>query len=193
MAYKKTIRVLTPEFRVSFPSVFAPSAYEKQDPKYSLTSIFESGTDLSGLQAAVKEAAKDKWGADIPSNLKLPFHKGEKKDLKKYPEFKDTIFINMRSNVDRKPGIVDENAEPMADPSKFYGGCYAQAYVTVYAYDKMGNGVAFGLSTIQKTRDGEPFGAGPNDAEADFAPIRGSEEDPTAYGDSGNEDDLFKI
>lgn len=149
-------KVLTPEFRVSFPAVFKPqAAMEGQEPTYNIQMLFPKTTDLSALKKAVKEAIVEKWGANPPKTLRLPFKDGDEKD---YDTHKGHIYINAKSKI--KPGLVDQDLQEIISPEDFYGGCYARATLTVYSYDRKGNqGVAFGLQNIQKLRDGERFSA----------------------------------
>lgn len=162
--------VKTPEFRVSFPAVFTPkAAAEGQELKYSITMLFPKDADLGVLKAAVVEAVKEKWGADKakwPKNLRLPFRDGSEKD---YDGYQDAVFCSASSKM--RPGLVDQALQPILTPEEFYGGCYARATLSVFAYDKAGNkGVSFGLRNIQKVRDGEAF-SGRTKPENDFDAI----------------------
>jgi hypothetical protein len=165
--------VLTPEFRVSFPSVFEPSAFEDQTSKYKITMLFDKKADLSKIKELMNNAINDKW-QNRPGGLRNPLRDGsEKPELDGY---KDTIFCNATSKI--KPGLVDVNVQAIINQEDFYAGCYARASITAYAYDKAGNkGVAFGLQNIQKIREGEPF-SGRVKAEDDFKPIESTNENP---------------
>ena len=151
-------KVITPEFRVSFPALFTPVAFnETQKPKYKVNMLFPKGTDLAPMIALAKAAADAKWPdpATRPKNLKNPFRDGdiEKPDTEGYAGH---TFVAATSGM--KPGVVDESLQPIIDENDMYAGCYAIASVTVYAYDKAGNrGVAFGLQNIKKMRDGDEF------------------------------------
>ena len=73
-----------------------------------------------------------------------------------------------RSSVN-KPGVVDNDLNPIIDPSEFYSGCYGRASITFYPYNSNGSkGIACGLNNIQKTDDGEQLGGG-SSAASDFA------------------------
>lgn len=165
----------TPEFRVSFPNVFKPFAFEGQDAKYSVVMLFPKSADLGELQALAKKAVEEKWPdatkrAAVLANPKFknPFRDGdtEKPDTDGYAGM---LFVTATSK--QKPGVVDRNVQPIMSEDEFYAGCYAKASVTAYAYDKAGNvGVAFGLQNIMKIRDGEPF-SGRRKPEDDFEPL----------------------
>lgn len=177
-----TEKVITPEFRVSFPNVFRtakPMAGATGDPKYTLTMLFAKDADLSKLKAAAKEAATEKWGADQakwPKNLRQPFRDQGEKEFEGWEA--GGIFITATSK--QKPGLVDAQVQDIIEESGFYAGCYAKASVRAFAYDTAGNrGVAFGLGNVQKTRDGEPLG-GRSMPTDDFEPVAGGTSTATA-------------
>lgn len=161
-------KVITPEFRVSFPAIFKPVSFEGGAAKYKVNMMFPKNTDLSAMKALAKAAIEDKWPdkAKRPKDLRNPFRDGdtEKPD---WPEYADTIFVAATSGM--KPGLVDQEMQPIIEEGEFYAGCYAKASVTAYGYNKAGNvGVAFGLQNLMKTKDGEPF-SGREAPEVDFA------------------------
>lgn len=164
-------KLITPEARLSFPNLFVPKAGMDGvgEPKYSAVLLFPKNADLSALKEAARAAIAEKWGDKKPANLRSPFRDGSEKDLDGYA---DCIFVTVSSK--QKPGVVDENVQPILDPNTIYAGCYVRASVRAYAYEKNGNrGVAFGLQNIQKMRDGQPFGnfSKPED---DFAAVAGA-------------------
>ena len=160
--------LMTPEFRVSYPVVFKPRrANEAAEPKYSISMLFAKDSDLSTLKAAVKDAAKERWGDKVPNNVKLPFLDQGTFDYEGY----ETGAPLIRANSKLKPGLVNSKVEQIIDESEFYPGCYARATVRAFAYDVSGNrGISFGLHNLQKLRDGEPLG-GRTKPENDFAPV----------------------
>lgn len=167
-------KVLTPVFRVSFPSVFEASSYEGGAPKFSVCAVFtpasftakdkvlwKAMTDLADEVAL--ERFKKKLAA-LPNNFKKPFRDGaEKADLVGFGEGK--VFCNLSSKM--KPGIIGLDKTPITDPEEFYPGVYARATVTAYAYDNVGKGVALGLQNLQKIKDGDRLDSR-TDAEDDF-------------------------
>lgn len=170
MAKTETIsskKIMTPEFRVSFPNVFQARAdFDGQSPKFSIVMLFPKTTDISALKKLAQEVATEKWPKGLPVNLRNPFRDAdkEKPDMDGYA---GCIFISAKSKG--RPGLVDSQKTPILTPEEFYAGCYARATVNAFAYDKAGNvGVSFGLQNIQKLRDGEPF-SGRTKAEDDFS------------------------
>lgn len=172
--------LITPKFRVSFANVFRPQppmAGSKPDakPKYGLTMLFPKDADLSALKHAAHMAAVEKFGdklkdPNFAKTLRSPFRdQGEKQHEGYVP---GCIFVNATSA--QRPGLVDQNVQPIIEESQFYSGCYAIASVNAFAYEQMGNrGVAFGVNNIQKVGDGEPLG-GRVRPEAEFKPVEGA-------------------
>lgn len=164
--------IMTPEFRVSFPSLFRASRFnESAEPKYAVTMLFPKNTDLNPLKREAERAAKEKWGDKIPKGLKTPFRDQGDFDHEGYES--GAIFI--RATSKQRPGVVDNNVQAVVDEGEVYPGCFARATVRAYAYDVPGNkGIAFGLQNLQKLRDGDPI-SGRSKPEDDFSPV-GNEE-----------------
>lgn len=183
-------KLYTPRFRVSFPNVFEAKAIGNSKPKFSVTMLFDKSeiakdpsetAKFKAIKEAITAAANEKWG-EVPDNLQHPIRKGE--DKAEYSGYGEGIvFVNCSSTS--RPGVVDESVKPIMDQGDFYGGCYAQAVVNVYAWEYMGKkGVSVGLQNIQKLGDGETFG-GKSKAEDDFAAIKPAE------ASASTDDDLF--
>ena len=176
--------VLTPVFRVSFPYVFEPRAADaKGKQKYSVSMLFrvkpsqanphEKVVDLTPLKKAAYAAGVEKWGPDQakwPKNLHNPFRLGTEGEYATKEGYGDgVVFVGATS--DYKPGLVDQNIQPIIDRNLFYPGCYARALVAAYGWEYMGKtGISFGLRHIQLHSDGEPLGGGTR-AEDAFEPI----------------------
>lgn len=155
---------VTPIGRVSYPQVFTAKAYKNNKPKFSLTLMFDKATDLSAMEADIQDAIKEQFGDDLPETLRSPIRDGDVKNRKgEHPEYAGKRYITFKANEDRRPCVVDGKKQPIKadDPEGFYPGCYARVAYSCYAYDNQGNsGVAFGLSHIQKVRDGERLDGG---------------------------------
>lgn len=203
-AARKSTRLITPPFRVSFPSVFEKSSYNNGVPRFSLTALF--------FPKQFNDADKEKWKAiaaaldavsiegfkkpmkDLDRGLyKTPFHKGDEKTYEGYgdPEMRYCSLANSK----RRPQIIDirtGNAITSENAEEFYAGCWARASVNPYWFNNIGKGIALGLGNIQKLKDDKSF-EGFTSAEDDF----GSEgddrfgEESDAGGDAGGGDDDF--
>jgi hypothetical protein len=183
-------KLITPVFRVSFPSVFAASAYEGGVPKFSVCAVWEPAKFTprdkqlwASMQNLADEVSMDKFKkklAALSANFKKPFRDGEEKaELSGFGDGK--VFCNLSSK--QRPGLIGLNGNPIIDPEDFYPGCYARATITAYAYDNVGKGVALGLQNLQKIKDGERLDnrTDPND---DFG---GAEVDDAWLGDDGTD------
>ena len=167
---ERSPKLTTPEFRVSYPSVFVARAAKKgEKEKFSVQMIFDKKTDITKMRQAVVDCASARWGTDQskwPKNFQGPWHDGSEKDADGYGP--SVVYANASSM--NRPDVVDQKVNRIAESSgDFYGGCYAHAVVNPFSYDHpMGKvGVSFGLQNLQKIRDGESF-SGKAKAEDDF-------------------------
>lgn len=170
-------KVITGKVRFSYAHVFEPSAIEEgQEKKYSVSIIIpkDDKKTLDKIEAAIAaalEEGKAKFGGKIPKSYKNPLRDGddERPDDENY---ENAMFVN--ANSSRKPGLVDENLDPIIDKDDFYSGCYGRASVNFYAFNVSGNkGIACGLNNLQKLEDGVRLSGGGSTAEEDF----GSDDD----------------
>jgi len=176
-----SIRVRTPEFRLSYPNLFEPrqGKLDKQ-PMYSAVLLFPLGADLTEMKHACKRAMQEKFGdnpSDWPAEYRKPFKDQlEEKKSKKTGEMVKQLghvngakFLNVKTK--NKIPIVNQTKLAITDPLEVYAGCWCKAALSVYAYDQGGNtGVNFGLEAIQKVRDDEGFGSRV-DPEKFFEPV----------------------
>ena len=172
-------KVTTGKVRLSYTHLFEPHAIEGNEPKYSV-SVIVPKTDTETLKAIkeatdeAKENGKSKWGGKAPANLKTPLRDGdaERPDDEAYA---NSYFLNANSKI--KPGVVDQNVQPILDATEVYSGCYARLTLNFYPYAASGNkGIAAGLGNVQKLEEGEPLG-GFTRAEDDFDIVESAEDD----------------
>ena len=164
-------KVVTGKVRFSYANVFSPkAAQEGATPKYSVSIIIPKSdtktiADINAAFEKVKTASASLFGGSVPKMLKGGLRDGDaEKDDAAYA---NSYFIN--ANSVNKPGVVDNDLNPIIDPSEFYSGCYGRASITFYPYNSNGSkGIACGLNNIQKTDDGEQLGGG-SSAASDFA------------------------
>ena len=159
-------RVITsPIGRLSFPSLFEPKGFNGSDPKFQTIVIFEEGEALDELKEMIEAKMIEKFGK-IPPIWNNPIKAGETKLTKDgdvRPEFAGRLFITCKSKEDDAPAIVNEQVEPVTNPSEVYGGCKARVLLAPYAYDVGGNkGVSLYLKGVQLVAGGEPFGVAVN-------------------------------
>lgn len=176
-------KVVTGEVRLSYVHVFEPFSNDPdQEPRYSVTLLIPKSDKrtLNRLRAAQKAAAElgksRVFGGSVPGNLKMTLHDGdEEADLEKNPEYEGHMYMAVSSKT--RPGIVDQDVNPILDSEQVYSGCFARVSINAFAYNTKGNrGISFGLNHVQKTRDGDYLG-GRSRAEDDFEAWGNDEED----------------
>ena len=168
--------ILTPPFRACFPNVWEPRGFAGQNPKYSVTAVWQTD-DLKthhaalwkALRKALDAACKEKFRvaySKLPSSHRRPLRDGaEKAELAGFGP--GTVFAALSSK--HPPGIVDLRRQPMdKDDPRVYPGCMMRASVNVYTYDNVSKGVAIGLQNLQWLGHGDRLG-GRADAAAAFA------------------------
>ncbi len=176
---------VTPEFRMSFPYLFTPQLplgeTDEKKAKYSVTMLFAPGTDLSKLKKLALNAGIKTWGPDQTKwpKFKHPlFRSGGEEGKKDVPGYgPGVVFCTAKAgSFNRKtgqkitpPGIIGPDKKIVMDPAEIYGGCYGYAKINAFTYDNPlgGKGISFGLISVMKSRDGEPFGR-KNAPENDF-------------------------
>ena len=182
-----TTKVVTGKVRLSYCHLFepskSPSAPESAPAKYS-TTILVPKSDTATVNkikaaqmVALENGKASKFGGKIPAGWKSTFRDAddpaEADILEKNPEYAGHYFMTV-SNT-RKPGVVDQNLQPILDPMEVYSGCYARVSINAYPYSAQGNkGVSFGLNNVQKMGDGESF-TGATRAEDDFEALSAEE------------------
>lgn len=143
------------EVILSYPHLVTPwSGQANQEASYNCAFIFpKEFTQWSEIQECVNNATLNKFGAQPPSNLKLPWLNRylQPSVVKEGQPYAGCYVINAKS--DRKPELLDSNVEPLADmvaKSALFAGCIVNAYVNFYGYNTAGNvGVGTGLRKIQ--------------------------------------------
>ena len=178
--------------RLSYVNVFKPySNSPEQAPKYSSTILLPKSDLVSkqnldaAIQAAVQKGLNEKWNGVMPPVVANPIHDGDgvKQDGTPFgDECKGCWVFTASSNADRQPQIVDRNVQPILDQSQIYSGVYANVAINVFPYIHTGKkGVGFGLTHIQKVRDGEVLGGAPVSADKVFNALGGSQQSANPF------------
>lgn len=152
--------------RISYPHLFQPEAAPGQtELKYSVTLLIPK-TDTAtkaaldaAIQAAIREGVKGYTGTITLSKPVVNDGDGPRPNGQPYgPECKGMWVVKAKSR--NKPQVVDGQIQPIIDPTQMYAGCYGRVAGYMRAYAMAGTtGVSFILNAVQKTGDGEPFGA----------------------------------
>lgn len=191
---KKT-EVILKDVRLSFPKLFTPEqSTPDSKPKFSAAFLMDPTTEqgkdnLRRILTAVKHACEDEWDdSERYKKIKADrvcFGDGNEQTSQQtgevYDGYKDMKFVKASAPENRRPVLVDRSRRPVSEQDQvFYGGCYCNAVIRVYTItdkNKGGNGVFASLEAVQFSRDGDPFGAGPVNAEDVFENLADGEDD----------------
>lgn len=186
---KDLCRMITPEFRVSYPHVFKAQAVKPTDkPKFSIIMLFPKdkkivGSTVDGVERSLVEVMKnakiaafgpkENWPVDEDGNstLESPVTDGDDPKHKDKEGYKGHWVIKASTSEEQRPTVVGPDMLPIVEPTDFYPGCYARAYIYAYKWEYMGKeGIGFILDHVQKLRDGKSFG-GKKPVEQVFSPM----------------------
>jgi hypothetical protein len=179
--------VKTGKCRASYVNVFKPRLNEQNGQmEYSMCLLVPKSdtVTMNKIKAAAKAAIEDKWGSKPPKGLAMPWHDGDgaKPNGGEYgEECHGHYVINLKSKD--LPGVVDQNTQPLTDPTSFVSGDYCRITMRAFGYDNKRIGVSFGLNNIQLWAKGEPL-SGRKAAKDEFDSLEG--EDTMSEG-AGNQ------
>jgi len=182
-ATQNTTKVVTGKVRLSYVHVFEPYAQDaNDDPKYSCVILIPKSDKVtlkkirSAIDAASEAGKNSKFDGKIPKNLAITLKDGdEDADLEKNPEYENHMYMSISSKT--RPGVVDQDVNPILDSTEVYSGCYARVSMNAFPYNYKGKkGISFGLNHVQKIEDGDFLG-GRSRAEDDFDAYDEDDED----------------
>lgn len=177
--------------RFSYVSVFEPrEAKNGGKPKYEISILVdkEDTATVNAIKGAIKkvyDANKEKLGGKALKALAVSWRDGddEKPDD---PTYAGKYYFTAKSA--RKVQVVDRKLNLLVDDEEFYSGCYGKAVVHFYPYDVDGNkGIAAGLDSLLKVKDGERLGGAAVDAASAFA--EDLDEDANGAASTSNDED----
>ena len=117
---KELCRLITPEFRVSYPHLFkAQAPDEKSKKKFSITMLFPKNKELVGqsptgeersLKSIMRNAKNAYFGSkeNWPEGLLSPIKDGDDPEFADKEGYKGHWVIKATTNEDQRPGVVDE-------------------------------------------------------------------------------------
>lgn len=173
--------------RLSYPHLYeakAVSSRGRQPPpgsrkSYSCQLILDPGTDTQALVAAMQAAANEAFPDGIPGNFNWPIWETSKK-FPDQEELAGTIGLTCKRQENQgKPLTIDGAGAEITDQGKLYPGCRVGAFITVYAYNNVQQGVNCGLEMIMFQSDDEHLDGRLNQAQMMAGMVGGI---PTAGG-----------
>ena len=164
----------TPLARLAFANgLFDLQTTQSGKKQWNCSLLFPKGADISSLKNLALEAAKEEWGDKAVQMIKdeiikSPFLDGDgkqgksKKTGEPHEGFPGTTFIRCTSGEDYRPKLVNQKVLPITSKDELYSGCYVFAVVNAFTWDtkENGKGITFGISMLQKVKDGDRLGGG---------------------------------
>lgn len=180
-----TGRVMIRNARLAFPHLFEPqpSMDGQGKPRYNCTLIIDDEKTIAKVNAAMEEAAREKWKGKAETILNTLIKKDrvcmrDGDDKARYDGFEGNMYISASSQT--RPTLVDKDKSQLdASDGRIYAGCYVNASIEIWAQDNnFGQRVNAQLRGVQFARDGDAFSAGrPADADEFDDLSEGSDED----------------
>lgn len=179
-------KVIVENVRLAFPSVFEASSYENGPAKFSAKFPIAPGSaNAKKLDAALRETAKEKWGAKGDTvfaglvktgktkNLEVCFAEQPytNRDGEVYDGFEDQFFLTASNKV--RPLVLDKDKSPLvAADGRPYAGCYVNAVIEIWGQDNQhGRALRAELKGVQFVKDGDAFSGGGAASPDDFGDL----------------------
>lgn len=162
--------LLIKNVRLSYPSLFKPSSFNGDNPKYNATFLIEKGSDTAKqIEDEIKKVAKQAFG-DKASAILSKQDAGDRRLLKDGDDKLDkdgnqsdgysNHYYLKATNKNRVKVVNRDRTELEEQDGKPYGGCYVNAQIDVWAQNnKFGKFVNVKLLAVQFWKDGDSFGA----------------------------------
>lgn len=177
--------VKTPLARFAFTNGLFELQENAQGRKsWGCSALWPKTTDLSALHKLALEAATQEWGDKAAGMIregliKNPFLDGDgpqgksKKTGEPHAGFPGTTFLRLVSGEEYRPKLVNQKVLPITSKEEFYSGCYGYAVINAFTWEnkEKGKGISFGVSMIQKAKDGESLGGSGGNPEEHFEKI----------------------
>jgi len=179
MSSKTSPRIKLNDVRLSYPSLYRKTVNPKAGPNGKLR--YEATFILDKDQHAKEIETIKSFINEVTTENKISLNKIDRKlicirdgDESEKEEYKNKYTLIARSE-NRFPIVGKDGKTPVGEEDGiFYGGCYVNAYISLYLYDKMSTGISANLLAIQFKKDGDPFGSGPFNIEGAFEPVESS-------------------
>lgn len=177
--------------RINFPVLFEPKKFANDAAsKAAFSASFlvpKTSPMVKQIEAAILEAAKEKWGAKAAERLKLArskdnvfFRDGDLK-AEDYPEQEGHMLASTRTY--NRPLVIGADKSPLTEAEgKIYSGCYVNVSFDIWAQDFRGvPRINAQLQGVQFSKDGDAFVGGRAASPEEF-------DDVSDVGGEGEED-----
>lgn len=197
-----TDNIVTCPVRLGFPYLVTPQKPQDEDggkPKYSATLLFQPGSNIDVIKAAMAAKAQAEWGTQLEQFMAMDnFHKPIKDQrIKAYDGFVPGLpcitatanYLDKNGSVRSPPPVVMQNMAPYT--GRIYPGIWAICIINPFCFNvrnKQGvvlkRGLGFGLQSAMIVADDTEFGGGTVDPAKAFAGVKiDSDVNPSAMFD----------
>ena len=161
-------KIMLPNVRLSFPSLFHKAVFDGKETKFEATFLIDKSTQAdkvkevkAAIDAAIKEALK---GAKLPAD-KLCMKDGDGIEYAGYAG-----HMSLKASSQKRPIVLNRDKTPLTeDDNKLYAGCYVNAIIELWAQNnQFGKRINANLLGVQFFKDGEPFADGVTASASDF-------------------------
>lgn len=145
-------KLVTSKVIFHYPRVFEPHAYNKEStPRYSLILVFPKSEKelidtISEKMQTAYDLAEEMYHID-KENMKFMASPLRDGDNDYNADIMETGNYFIRATSYAKPDIVDENCNPIYDPSKVFDGVYGRAIIYFKPY-KMNDRIGLSCQLI---------------------------------------------
>lgn len=147
---------------LSFPTLFTPKSVAGSEAKYSAVILLAPNDPQVAVIQAAQDAAKNaQWPSGAPASADFCFAAYDVKYAgKSYydPRFAGWWALSCSAKADDRPPVVDENFNPVIDPSAVYSGQVVYLNLGISAYTKGTGGVGGWLNGVKLTNEEPPMG-----------------------------------
>lgn len=161
------MKLSTGKCRINYPSLFTPREDLSGRRMYDCVLFFPKNSQTARkLREAWDKLASDPENKKIfTGNAENPVKDGDEA-ADKYPEYAGQLYLRVKNS--KRPLVLDADNVEIIDESEIYSGCYVQAVLSAFCYNKAGHkGVSYWVQGVRKIADGDPIG-GSRVTAADF-------------------------
>jgi hypothetical protein len=167
---------------ISYPKLFVAEQFQNEGAHWFSAAFLidprKQADVIEGLTAACEAAADLEWPRGEwrekrklgnPKLFWWPIRDGAEKSEKN--GYAGRIFIQAKTQT--RPGVVDQDVQPILDQTLIYPGVIVNAQVQFKGYSRPSWGVGCYLQNVQLVANGERLGGKP-DPSSVFEPVRGA-------------------
>lgn len=172
-------KIMLPNVRLSFPSLFSTASFNGEPTKYEATFLLNKDVHASIIEKLEKEIeakVKEHLKGVMPKPDKIALKDGDGVEYEGYEG-----HMSLKASNKTRPTVIDRDKSPLTEADgRPYAGCYVNAVVEAWVQNNsFGKRVNFNLLGVQFVKDGDRFGSG-GVASADEFEDLGEGEDPFA-------------